>query len=47
MPKRKTKEYYEKEASKWRRSSQKQRELKDAMIEGIKEGIRIAKEARD
>jgi hypothetical protein len=47
MVKRKTKEYYKEQASKYARSARKQKELKDATIEGIKEGIRIAKEARD
>ena len=45
MPKRKDKAYFEKEASKWRRSAKKQKDLKDSFISGVEKGIQLAKEA--
>ena len=46
MPPRKTKEYFEKEAAKWRRSANKQRGLREQYEKGIEKGIQLAKEAR-
>lgn len=45
MAKRKDKKYFENEASKWRRSAKKQRDLKDSFISGVEKGIQLAKEA--
>ena len=46
MPKKKTLNYYKEQAAKHSRSAAKARDLSKKYIEGVREGIKLAKEAQ-